>query len=86
MIIQIVAIASVLLLTLLVCLKSKKRKRLDFEARFPPISDDEFVARCAPGTNREIALKVRRIVAKQLGVEYERIYPSSSFVNDLGPD
>jgi hypothetical protein len=86
MIIQIVAIASVLLLTLLVCLKSKKRKRLDFEARFPPISDDEFVARCAPGTNREIALKVRRIVAKQFGVEYERIYPSSSFVSDLGAD
>lgn len=39
-----------------------------------------------PGTNREIALKVRKIVADQLGVEYERIYPSSSFVNDLGAD
>jgi hypothetical protein len=86
MIVQTVAIVSVLLITLLVSLKSQRRKRLDFEERFPPISDEEFVSRCAPGTNREIALKVRRIVADQLGVEYERIYPSSSFVNDLWAD
>ncbi len=30
------------------------------------------------------ALKVRRIVAEQLNIEYERVYPESSFVNDLG--
>jgi hypothetical protein len=61
-----------------------ERKRLAaFNERFPPISDDEFLAQCPSGTSREVALKVRRIVADQLGVEYERIYPSSSFVNDL---
>lgn len=60
--------------------------RRDFEARFPPISDEEFLARCTPGTRRHVALGVRRIVAQQLGVEYERIYPESSFVNDLGAD
>jgi hypothetical protein len=62
------------------------RQRQAFEEQFPPISDEEFVARCRPGTNPQIALKVRAIVADQLGVEYARIYPSSSFVEDLGAD
>jgi hypothetical protein len=60
--------------------------RARFERRFPPISDDEFMALCKPGTSREVALKVRRIVSQQLGVDYNRIYPSSSFVQDLGCD
>ncbi len=63
-----------------------RRQQQAFNERFPPISDDEFMARCHPGANREIALKVRRIVAEQLGVDYERIYPESSFVSDLGAD
>lgn len=58
----------------------------DFNQRFPPIDDDEFIARCSPGVSRDVALRVRRIVARQLGVEYERIYPSSRFVDDLGAD
>ena len=57
-----------------------------FSERFPPISDDEFMARCPAGTNRGVALKVRRIIADQLGIEYERIDPESSFVNDLSAD
>lgn len=52
----------------------------------PPITDDEFMARLPPGTNRDIALKVRRIVADQFAVEYGRITPETSFVNDLGAD
>jgi hypothetical protein len=58
--------------------------RRQFASRFPPISDDEFVELCGPGTNREVALRVRRIVADQLGVDHDRIHPSSSFANDLG--
>ena len=57
-----------------------------FEARFPPISDAEFLARCSSGTSPEVALKVRKIVAEHLAVEYERIYPSSNFIEDLGAD
>ena len=68
------------------CVIRARYQRADFERRFPPISDAEFVARCDPGTNPDIALRVRRIVADQLGVEYERVYPSSSFVVDLGAD
>jgi len=64
----------------------EKRRRAEFEEQFPPISDEEFMALCDPGTNPAIALKVRRIISDQLGVEYERIYPSSSFVNDLGAE
>jgi hypothetical protein len=63
-----------------------RRKRVDFNNRFPPISDDEFLSRCGQGTNPEVALKVRRIVADQFGVDYERIYPTTSFVRDLGAD
>ena len=57
-----------------------------FKERFPPISDAEFLARCSPGTNPEVALKVRRIVADCFAVEYERIYPSTRFIKDLGVD
>jgi len=77
--------AFVVIIVVLVCACCiwERRRRADFERRFPPISDAEFMQRCLPGTSPAVALKVRRIVADQLGVEYERIYPSSSFVNDL---
>jgi hypothetical protein len=84
---QIVATGAVavgVVVMLVVSLVWEKRKRVKFEERFPPISDAEFMDRCPPGTSPVVALKVRRIVANQLGVEYERIYPSSSFVDDLG--
>lgn len=54
--------------------------------QFPPISDDEFLARCPPGTSRSVAPKVRRIVSEQAGVPYGQIYPSTRFVEDLSPD
>jgi len=57
-----------------------------FKDRWPPIDDDEFMRRCPPGTRREVAIRVRAIVAKQLGVEYERVYPEQNFVKDLGCD
>ncbi len=57
-----------------------------FPDRFPPISDCEFMALCPPGTRPEIALRVRRIVSEQLGIDYDCIYPSSRFVEDLGCD
>ena len=61
-------------------------RRRAFNDRFPPISDDEFVRRCGPDVHRDIAIRVRRIVADQLGIEYERVYPEQSFVGDLGCD
>lgn len=64
-------------------------EQVDFEGfdnRFPPISDDEFVARCGPGTDRDVALKVRRIVSDQLSLPYDQIHPSASFVDDLYAD
>lgn len=54
--------------------------------KWPPISEDEFIRRCSPGVNRERALKVRRIISEQLGVDYDRIYPEQRFVEDLGCD
>jgi len=56
------------------------------DGEFPPISDEEFLARCTPGTSAEVALKVRRIVASMLAVEYEQVYPSTRFIEDLGAD
>lgn len=55
-----------------------------FRDRLPPITDDEFMARCPPGTDRRIALGVRRLVSEQTGVPYEQIHPSTRFVDDLG--
>ena len=56
------------------------------EDKWPPISEDEFIQRCSPGVNRERALKVRRIISEQLGVDYDRVYPEQKFVEDLGCD
>ena len=61
-------------------------RRTRFLATWPAIDDDEFVRRCAPGTRRETALTVRRIVAEQLGIPYDHVYPEQSFVEDLGAD
>lgn len=82
--VAIILLASAVLVGVTVCLIAARRMRAAFVERFPPISDEEFVARCTPGTNPEVALKVRRIVSDSLGVEYERIYPSSRFIEDLG--
>ncbi len=57
---------------------------LSFAEKFPPISDDEFVACCTPGTSRRVALTVRRIVAEHLAIDYGRIHPSMRFVEDIG--
>ena len=63
-----------------------RHDREAFNDRFPPISDAEFLARCTPGTNPEVALKVRRIVAKHFAIEYERVHPSMTFIEDIGAD
>jgi len=81
----IVAILVIIAIVLVFCALSAKDRR-QFRKRFPPISDAEFVARCTPGTDPTIALRVRRIVADNLGVEYDRIYPSMGFIDDLGAD
>jgi hypothetical protein len=62
------------------------RRRAEFEERFPPLSDAEFVALCAPGIDPFVALRVRQVLAECLGVEYERIYPSSRLQEDLGAE
>jgi hypothetical protein len=54
-----------------------------WDKKWPPIDDDEFLRRCPPETNHEIALKVRKIVSEQTGVDYHRIYPEQKFVDDL---
>jgi hypothetical protein len=57
-----------------------------FEERFPPISDAEFLARCSPGVDPKVALKVRQIVAEYFAIEYERVHPSMTFIEDIGAD
>lgn len=59
---------------------------IPFKEKWPPISEDEFIRRCSPGGNRERALKVRRIISEQLGIDYDRVYPEQEFVKDLGCD
>jgi hypothetical protein len=66
------------------CIHAKRTR--DFKERFPPISDTEFLALCKPGTNPEVSLKVRRIVADHFAIEYERVSPSMRFIEDIGAD
>jgi hypothetical protein len=77
------ALGAVVLIVLLFRITADDRT---FDEKFPPISDAEFVARCTPGTSPDVALRVRRIIAERLTVEYERVHPSMSFVEDIGAD
>lgn len=86
---SIMLVVAFLVIVLAVCFLCEHREceRLKtFGEDFPPISDEEFLARCTPGTNPRIALKVRKIVSEQLSVEYDRVYPSSRFIEDLRAD
>ena len=56
------------------------------DERWSAISEEAFLAKCPPGTDREVALRVRRIIADQLAVPYERIHPEQLIVTDLGAD
>lgn len=60
--------------------------RSEISQKFLPISDDEFLARCKPGTDPEVALKVRAIISEQLGIPANEIHPEHRFIEDLGAD
>jgi hypothetical protein len=83
-----ICLVTILLLAIIatIIVLCEQRRVAVFNKRFPPIDDDEFVRRCGPGVRRETALRVRRIIAEQLGIEYEQVYPEQSFANDLGCD
>lgn len=59
------------------------QERVEFEKRFPAVSDAEFLARCTPGTDPQIALRVRKVLSDIYSVDENRIYPSSRLINDL---
>lgn len=60
-----------------------RKQRAERRRTHPPISDEEFVALCKPGTNPEIAIKVRHIIARNLNIPVEEIYPTDRFAEDL---
>jgi hypothetical protein len=66
--------------------RADTRSFLDFDDRFPPLSDDQYLALFPPGTDHSVALKVRNIVARQLAIPSAQIYPSARFFEDLGAD
>jgi hypothetical protein len=76
--------AAVAVALIVFCVVKERRVRADFEERFPPISDEEFLARCQPGTDPKVALGVRRIIAEVFAIEYERVHPSMRLTKDLG--
>ena len=55
-----------------------------FRTKFPPLSGEEFLAKCDPNVRPEVALKVRKALADALGVDEESIHPSQSIMKDLG--
>ena len=58
-------------------------KLADWEKNHQPLTDEEFLARCKPGTRRETALKVRAILADVSGISEERIHPDHRLIDDL---
>ena len=79
-----IIVAIILACLILACLLDDRRRRQSFNERWPPISDDQFFAKCSPGTSRDSAIRVRHIIAEQFGVPYERIHPDQNLVRDLG--
>ena len=73
----------VLLVGFILCVAKSLRNARSFRDCWPPIDDDEFVRRCGPGTDRDLAIRVRRVVSNCTGIEYERIYPEQDFIRDL---
>ncbi len=58
--------------------------RFDREGeKYRPLTDEQFVARCRPGTRAETALKVRSIISEVSGIPEERIHPEHSWGEDL---
>ncbi len=74
-----------IVLGIVACVLDRRRQQ-SFEEKWPAIDDDEFLRRCSPGTRREIALTVRRIVSKHLCIPYEHIHPEQNFIDDLQAD
>lgn len=46
---------------------------------FALMSDDEFMTNLPPGTSRDVALRVRAIVARNAGVPRENVRPDTKF-------
>lgn len=78
------AFATLLVGAFVFMLLEARRWRQNFNKKWPTITDAEFIAACPPGTDAVIALRVRAIVAEQLGIEYMRLHPAMRFVEDLG--
>lgn len=79
----------ILILVAVICSLSwylDSRRQVEFRKKFPPLTEDEFVERCGPGTDREVALKVRDIIATQLHIPPAEIYPEHRFIDDLHAD
>lgn len=80
---ELLFLAALVILALAVLAGFTLKRQHDFKSQWPAISDEEFLAKCPPNTDAEIALKVRRIVSEQLGVAYEYIHPEQKFIDDL---
>lgn len=80
------ALILISLFTIFIVVMCYRSNGVPSQDKWPPITEDEFIRRCSPGVDRERALKVRRIISEQLGVDYDRIYPEQKFVEDLGCD
>jgi hypothetical protein len=74
----IISVVGVILIVLANC----KHESIEY----PPLTDAEFMDCCKTGTDPKVALRVRRIVADNLGASYDRLAPSTSFQEDLGAD
>lgn len=79
--VKVIAMGACVIIAIVSCAIVEYRRMKRFREKYPPISDDEFMAKLPPGTSRDVALRVRDIVSIQLGVDRERIHPDSKFVD-----
>ena len=83
---ELVALSILVVIFICAAIARATKNAAAFKERFRPLSDAEFVARCTPGTDPHIALRVRRVLSEDLNIDPEDIYPSSRLVDDLGAE
>lgn len=75
---------AVILINLVILLVLKSiRDHNKYVQKYPPISDEEFMARLPRGTSRDTALRIRAIISAQMGVPIENIHPETRFEDFL---
>lgn len=74
------AVLLILIVIVYCALRDVRRSRAAYVARFPPLTNAEFLAGISPGVRPDVALKVRQVLSDVYGVEPATIHPQATLI------